>query len=1100
MASVLLAGAPPIAAQDFKELVDKASKDIDRGACTEAQRGFSQALRMANDAVGVATLTEAIRVSLLLGEAEICVGDFDAAAKRAANVAERIADNRGFRPVVQFVMAEAAKGKGQYSEAETDYAEAVRLANEILPETDPRRARYLAAWADLNRLRGQYDPSQTHIQQATSVLDKISSSDSVERAYALLAASDLARDRERWSDARTQYDQAAAIMKVKAPEHPLLARVWLGRGLVELAAGDAAAAETFLKQAQSASRKLPASTVYLDTEDALGLLNLRRGKLKEAEDDLAASRDNRAKYRGKGHPSTAASLDHLGQLHMAQQRWNEALDPLRSAEQIRRQTLGPEHPELAETLYHLGHVYRVQRKFAEAAGSLSEALKIQKAKLGAESLTVAFTTSEQGSLLADQGKYDEAEPRFREALAIEEKFMPLTGPPRLEALRGLALALHGEGKPAQAEPLLTQWMRSRGDTLPLLDPNRLPVAIALAEIEVHDGKNAAAEKDFGEILAANEKLGKEALKLPLVHKALGDAFFGEKKWKEAARNYEAALPNLGAQPDVARVWENLGTSYAAQSQWAESARSFQKALDLSKKGASDSAAIPRLTLILADVSWDAGHTGPASSYVSEWMSMHAKRPDALSSEEARVLEKSATYFVVAKQYDKAEPLLRLLRAAADKPGSQGINLNHVLIQLADATAAQNKNGEAADLYQRLATRSHAVRQLADSERYLLQSKALREKAARPNDPGLVSILEDLGETYVAEAKYAEARKAFDQARAILQQNGRGDDPLMAVTLNGLGEVFQGEKNPDEAEKLFGQAQELLKKSPNPPPSVMASVLYNIGSLKMSSGNVKEAADYFAKCRNLMQGNYSDENPPPIEQFDQIAGAYERLGQFEEAEKLYRENLDLRRKFFGENSTQAAWGLYYLAVFYNARKQYDQAAQVGEQALHYFEGRSGEESDEVALVLNVLATSYNAKHDVDRALVAMDRSAQIQQKLGRPRDEITPTLSALGESYRRRKQYGKALQIYQKMAELWQAESFNAPNYQRAVLYIAIQYAYLSDIPHSKEWYGKLQKALQQQRNSIQQTKAAESYAEALREAGQEREARRVLDQARSPGR
>jgi tetratricopeptide (TPR) repeat protein len=542
-------------------------------------------------------------------------------------------------------------------------------------------------------------------------------------------------------------------------------------------------------------------------------------------------------------------------------------------------------------------------------------------------------------------------------------------------------------------------------------------------------------------------------------------------------------------------WENLGASYAAQKLWSESLRSYRKALELAKKDRAN-ADIERVTLSLAEVSFDGGNASEGAKYVSEWLPLHNASGDLLTLEEARIVDKAATALSDAKQYAAAEPALRVLLDAGDQPGSHSVNMNRVLLQLAEVYAAENKNAEAAPLYERLGLRNRAIGRLPDAEQYLLKAKNLRDKAPGPKGEGLVAALQELGNTYVQERKFSDAQAAFDQARTILQKNDLATDPRMAISLNGLGAVQEGQSNSEEAAKLYNQAYDLLKQSPDPPAGIMVSVLYHLGSQALAKNNMADAKTYFDQCVAISEKrNYTPENPPPVDQLDMIAGAYERQGNFDQAEKLYKRNLELRTTSFGENSVEQAWGLFSLAVYYNGRKQYDQAVEYGEKALHIFEAKSGEESDEVAFVLSTLANAYGAKGDLQRAMAATARSVDIQEKLKRPRDEITNSLSALGEYSLRSKKYQDALDAYQKLAKLWEPEMFASPNYQRAAANIAATYVYLNDVQDGNQWYDRLQKALQQQHDTMQLPSFARRYADALQAIGHEKDAKKIRDRA-----
>jgi tetratricopeptide (TPR) repeat protein len=1078
-------GVSPASAQDFQQLVDKASEAWGRGACRDAAKGFADAIESAQKRVGVVSISEQVRITLLRSEALLCLGNFDGAIELAKSAAKSPASSDGaIQSQINFLLAEAAVGNGQYAEAEKESAEALRLANETLTPDDPRRVRYLTARADLSRLRGQYGEAQSLLQDAFVILDKRGASKSIERAYALLAYGDLARDRDRWDEARTRYNEALAIANPKdRPEHPVAAHAWLGLGLVELAAGRLNFAEDYLGKARRASNKLTSSANFLDAQDAMGMLDLFKRNLKDAQEGLETSSTSRPANR----PGSAASLDHLGLVYLAEQKWAEASSVLQKAESIRRDVLGPDHPDLAVTLYHLGGLSRLQKNFPDSAKYLDEALKIQIARLGPDSLAVASTRTEQANLLADQNRLSDAETLYRQAFKIEENLTPPGAPMHLATLYGLALALHEEGKDSEAGPMLAEWMKNRGDALLPLDIERVPAAIALAEIDL-DAKNfVEAETRFAAILPAS---GNAIPQPPRVQKGLADALFGQRKFREASRYYAAALPKLSGHSPVRRGWENLGASYVALNQWPDSIQSYQRALDAANNEGAPEADKERIVLMLADVCSDAGRTDQAFAYVNQWLTTHARRGEPLSSDEAAVLEKSSRSFMVAKQYAQAESVLRFLLEAAEKPGTQGVNVNRTLTQLAESCANQNKNAEAAGLYQRLAAKYREIRRLGDSEQNLLRAKEFWEKDTEPNATGLISTLQELGEIYVQESKLDKARPVFDQSLKLLQENGLTDDPRVAASLNGLGEVLQGEKNLEEAKKQYLEAERRLGKLTDPPKQILAPVLYNIGLLEVNSRELEQATQHFKKALEL-GGGFSSE------QLEQIANTYGARGSFDDAEKLYKESLDQRRKFYGESSAKEAEGFYSLAVFYRDRKKYGKAAEAGESALHIHEARTGQESDEVALVLALLANIYNASGEVDRALAAEERSLTIQEKLGQPRGEVTTTLSDLGELYRRRNDYPKALEVYRKMANLWESESFVNLNYQRAVLNMAIAYVHISDVEHGNESFERLQKGLQRQ--SSQMKDAADKYAKALSEMGYEKDARRIRDGANTRG-
>jgi tetratricopeptide (TPR) repeat protein len=1086
----LCALAASLQGDDFNDAFTRASKALEKGACKEAGAIVKPVLEMAQQRVGTVEPAQQIRGAILLAETQVCIGFY----REALDLAKLKSQSQALPPElvasILLVCAEAEKGQGQYADAENDYAAAAAIRLPASPEADRWLMRFLTGWSELSRLRGDFPKAETQLKEAFSHLDK-GPHDSIERAYGLLIAGDLARDRELFTEARERYNEARSISESRSKEHPVAARASLGLGLLALTSGGLDVADAELKRADAASRRVTSSDAFLESSDALGLLDVAKGNLVLAETNLQRTLDYKTRSRGDQHPATARSLDHLGMAYLAERKPDRAIEALRRAEAIQRLVLGPEHPDLAITLMNLGRAYRMQGKSVEAKDALDQALAIQTAKLGRNSVAGASTRFEQANMLVDENNPRQAEALYRDALSTQESLLSKDSRLRVATLRELALVLHRQGKGREAEALIQDWMKLRGD-LPVLHPERLPLAIAQAEISLEVRKFPEAEKQFSEILSANEKLGKAAQRLYPAQKGFADALFAQEKWKEAARVYEIALPNLAGQRAVYSGWINLAKCRSVQKQWAESLHALSRALESAKKSGVPESEQQAILFALLETSSESGQSDLLSLYAAQWLSSNRSRGSTLSIDQVKIIEKAAQKLLVAQQYSTAELLFRFLADGGGGKAIPGVNMNDVLAELSQACVAQNKNLEAADAYERLANRMTAGHRLPDSEKFLLKALELREKDKSPDSLKTVSTMQALAGVYIRERKYADARPLYERARSLLETRGLSDDSRNAVNLNGLGMIALAGKNTEAAESLFNQARAVLSAAAKPSEAALASVLFNIGSLKMSMGKDKEATDAFQRCLQLSTARYTEDDPPPVDEFDQIASAYGRQGKFDEAEKLYQSNRKLRHDFFGENSTDEGWGLNSLAVFYNSRKMYDKAAESGERALHIFETNVGPESHEAGIALAQLATAHQGSGDIEKAIAATDRAAQIQEKLGLPRAEVSITLSTLAEYYSNQKDYQRALKIYTKLAKLWQSDSSSSLNYQLAVKNLAVTYVYLKDFKTGQDWYRKLHAALQN--DPIQQMKAAEAFADALRSNRREQDARKVMDQ------
>jgi len=1075
-------------AQDYREDMTSGGKALEKGACKEAEEFFQRALNEATSGKDVASRSGQLDTRMLLTEAAVCVGDYDDALREAKEAQAQLAAGSPEHATFRFLEAEAEKATAQYDPADRSYQEAIRAVQAV----PVLAAQFLAGWSDLARIQGDFAKADERIRQALADAEKPESRNSLERAYVDIVAGDLARERGHFAEARRLYQDALAITKRRSPEHPLAGKAAAGIGLIELATDNLGPAEDEIKKAEDASHLIPNSDAYLRAADARGMLELAKANFKAAREDFEDNLAALQRTRNEQHPGTAVMMDHVGLVDLAEKRFDQAIARFKQAEGIQRRYLGEQHPGLATTLQYLGRAYRLKGSFADAQKALDEALRIQIAKLDKDSPALAATRYEEASLFLEQGKLAEAESLYREALAGAPREMRL----HADAVRGVILVLHGEKKNAEAGKMVVEWMDLRGHKLPAADPERVSVTMAAAEIGLEGGEYSEAESKFREVLAAGDRLGNE--QRSTAQKELADSLFGQHKCQAAEELYKSVLPSLPDQP-AAQSWERLAACYTAQKQGQKSVEAWQAALKLANKPGFPEAERQRIRLTMVEASLETGQVDQAR--LDEWLKARTKLRSRLTADETSILEKTARTLKAKEQYAMAETVFGTLLNESIGAAPGAIEINPTLTDYAEVSAKQNKNAQAAATYERLAMRTQAVR-LSDSEKYLLLAERLREKDGKPLE--LAATMQALGDTYVQESKYSNARPWFEKAGEALKQAGSGDSPKYAATLNGLGRVAQAERKFEQAESLFEQAYNLLNKAPDPPRTIMASVLFNRGNLKQSNGKTVEANADFDLCLKLSQGDFTRENPPPVAEFDRIAAFYADQNWYDKAEARYQSNLTLRRSIFGENSTEAGWGWYQLATFYNSTKAYAKAAGDAERAWHIFEASAGRESDEVSMTLSVLSKAYHMEGKSEQAIDAAERSLAIQTKLGRPAEELTQTLSSLGEllmcpcadkpylaplpGNHDRKNFEKALKVYQRQAELWNAEAFNDLNYRRAVRNIVIAYVYVKDFNNAKKLYRQLSAKL---KDPDQLKTAAEAYAYALQANGQAKEAAKV---------
>ena len=411
-----------------------------------------------------------------------------------------------------------------------------------------------------------------------------------------------------------------------------------------------------------------------------------------------------------------------------------------------------------------------------------------------------------------------------------------------------------------------------------------------------------------------------------------------------------------------------------------------------------------------------------------------------------------------------------------------------LEQLGEACVRLNKLTEAAILFEHRArhdyTSTHAV-----AERFLIRARDLRDKTNGPLSVELAGTLQALGDVYLAQGKNDEAEKQYQRSREILETAGLTHDPRLAASLNGLGSVAKNKHGFDDARNLYQQAQ--AKAGDDGSRSLRASILCNLGSLAASNQDFVKADGFYEQCLALAVDGVSAEDPPPISQFDEIAGYYLRQNRPGDAENLYQKNLQLRRAVFGVGSPEEAWGMFNLALYYGDQNKSEQALELAEKALLTFQTRLGIECSESAAILLSVADMYRKRGDLEKSITSRSTALNIRDKSeSLTRAERHPMLVGLATDYKEKKDFSNAIRIYKLVAELWAVDNVSSPNYvtaQRNIIELSVD---SKDTQTAKFLFQQMQKDLKAQ--PLEMKKLYDSYAGALRRNGDARNADKLL--------
>jgi tetratricopeptide (TPR) repeat protein len=268
--------------------------------------------------------------------------------------------------------------------------------------------------------------------------------------------------------------------------------------------------------------------VEADLLDGLAV-ELRNGRLEEAEAASRRSLEIKRTLLGNEHPSVAGALDVLAMVLKEEGMALEDQGKLAEAETLHRELVemnqklfGEDHYTVAGALGGLGSTLTEQGRLVEAESVLRETVAIQRKARVDDRFGFTWTLHYLGLALERQGKLAEAENTYREILMIRQK---LSANPRGQLLMALAGVLRKQGKRSEADALLPSTVdafRKQADLGELDAQNAIAWLLAThPEPAVRDGGEAVTYAE--QAVAATRRANPEYLDtLAAAHAEAGD--------------------------------------------------------------------------------------------------------------------------------------------------------------------------------------------------------------------------------------------------------------------------------------------------------------------------------------------------------------------------------------------------------------------------------------------------------------------------------------------------------------------------------------------------------------------------------------------------
>jgi len=265
--------------------------------------------------------------------------------------------------------------QAEYDGAEAHLREAMRIADQAIPPTDPASLEALEALGRVQLERAEYDPAVTTLERAVS-LRRTSDTTTIGLAGALVQLGSVHFYAGRYDQSDSLNRLALPIYeRLRGPRHPLVGDVLINLGAVRFQRGEFAEAERYHRR-------------------ALGIAE---------------------QWYGPEHHAVASALTMVGRALVQQSRAEEALPLLERALQIQEAVNGPVHPAVASALNELGTVALGHGRLVEAEARFGRMLGIYRQVHGENHWLSGIAVSNLGSVAMARGDFAGAERLYRDA-------------------------------------------------------------------------------------------------------------------------------------------------------------------------------------------------------------------------------------------------------------------------------------------------------------------------------------------------------------------------------------------------------------------------------------------------------------------------------------------------------------------------------------------------------------------------------------------------------------------------------------------------------------------------------------------------------------
>ncbi len=303
------------------------------------------------------------------------------------------------------------------------------------------------------------------------------------------------------------------------------------------------------------------------------------------------------------------------------------------------------------------------------------------------------------------------------------------------------------------------------------------------------------------------------------------------------------------------------------------------------------------------------------------------------------------------------------------------------------------------LYAALGKAAQGLEQDREAESYFAQALAAERANPSPDPRDLADALNDLGDQYGRNGRFADGERLLQQALSILTQAYGANAARAsnyAKTLNDLGYLYKEAGRFSDAEAAFRQALAGAREGLGPLHPSTSAAMGNLALVLNAQGRYAEAADLIQQSLAVYEKTFGREHPMVALALTNLAANYRDQGRLGEARALQQRAISIYEAATGPDSADVARAVSNLANTLSDEHRYDDAARLYRRALDIFERRFGADSVQALPAVVSYGGAALDSGRLDEAAVMFQRALAVaEQAYGPDHPALTSPLRGLG---------------------------------------------------------------------------------------------------------